>query len=275
MTSEQDMKLKRRWSALSRAIVVMAWAYGALGCQSQERLSTPRTFTSPYPAPKLWAVVPFRNESGVTVVDTVAFADHLTQQIQQIENIDILPVNRVLEGMKLRRMAEVRSVDQAMALMDTLGVDGLLVGVITAWDPYNPPKIGVSVQLYNRRTAAAMSVEDTRRLTSAGTDSTLPGLAQSSQPAAKAGDYYDAANHNVLANLQVYATGRVPTDSPAGWRRYLNNMDLYGEFVCHELLRSLFAAEWDRLTVPRNAAIAKPKAPAPAGASEAEKKISR
>jgi hypothetical protein len=247
MTSEQDMTMLRRpWRWIALATV---WFACAVGCESTEPLSDPHHHASPYPATKLWAVAPFANESGFSAVDGMAFADRLTQQLQQVRNLDVLPVNRVLEAMRARRMADVRSVEQAMALLETLGVDGLLVGTITAWDPYTPPKIGATVQLISRR-SGAMNVEDTRRLSSASTDVALPGLTRHAQPVARASWHFDAANHRVLADLQTYAQGRVPPDSPAGWRRYLNSMDLFSEFVSHELMRMIFAAEWDRLTVP-------------------------
>ncbi|QNN24627.1 hypothetical protein HED60_20905 [Planctomycetales bacterium ZRK34] len=212
-----------------------------------KRIEQPRQYASPYPAPKLWAVAPFRNESGTSIVDPARFADHVTQQIQQTPGITIVPVNRVIAAMDAMDMTAVTSLDTAMKLMGALQVDGLLVGTITAWDPYEPPKIGAIMQLYARQLPGGGTALDSRQLTLAGTDPALPGLTAYRQPIATASGHFDAANGAVLQRLTNYARGRAPDDSAAGWRRYLINMDLYSEFVSHELMRRLFAAEWERL----------------------------
>ncbi len=98
----------------------------------------------------------------------------------------------------------------------------------------------------------------TRRLTRAATSDELPGFIVHEAPIAQAGNYYDAANGTVRRNLMAYAYGRAPHDSPAGWRRYLLSIDLYSEFVSHELTREIFDAEWGRLTTDRDEAPSPP-----------------
>jgi hypothetical protein len=199
-------------------------------------------------------VLPFRNESGTTLVDGAAFADRLTQQIQQIDGIDVLPVNRVIETIFGGNTdVVIDTVDEIYELINLLEVDGVIVGTVTAWDPYNPPKIGVLAQLYSRQRRDGSMTLDTRRMSTAGSANDLPGLRFHAQPVTQVGSYFDAANGRVLKNLQGYATGRVPTDSPAGWRRYTLSMDLFSEFVSYELMSQFFAAEWDRLNPPLTA----------------------
>jgi hypothetical protein len=215
----------------------------------KQQADMPDQLISPYPGPKLWAVVPMRNESGTSLVDSASFADKLTAAIHETQGIDVVPVNRVIEAMNSAQMTAVTSVDQAMQLMQLLKVDGLVVGTVTDWDPYEPPKIGATIQLYSRRNTPGDSGLDTRKLTYAATDSSsLPeGTTRYSQPVATASDHFDAANEAVRARLQHFADGRAPSDSPAGWRRYLLNMDLYTEFVSYELTRELLLAERQRL----------------------------
>jgi len=228
------------------AIALVMTGVGLGGCQRRS-FDQPHVYTSPYPAPKLWAVAPFRNESGTSLVDPARFADHVAQQVQQIDGISIVPVNRVIEAMDADDLTAITSREQAMKLLNTLKVDGLLVGTVTAWDPYEPPKIGAVMQLYARQLPGGGTTLDSRRLTMSTTDVALPGMTVHSQPVATASGHFDAANGAVLKRLSAYAHGRAPDDSPAGWRRYLMNMDLYNEFVSHELMRRLFAAEWNRL----------------------------
>ena len=247
MTSKKVLLSRpRRLMLIALVVLWVGLWFGLAGCN--RRIALPKNYASPYPATKLWAVVPFANESGTTVPDPMRVADQLTQQLQQVEGVDVLPVNRVIEAMAAQQFDEVTTLTEAHALMDMLQVDGLLVGSITAWDPYEPPKIGISVQLYSRRRGKDR-VLDSRQLTAATSGNQLPTVHQEPRPIAQVSDYFDAANGDILRRLQQYAYGRTPTDAPAGWRRYLLDMDLYSEFVSHELMRRLFRSEWQRMHV--------------------------
>lgn len=239
--------IARLWLAVT--VVVFALP----GCEwlTQERVQQPGTLTSPYPGPKLWAVVPLRNETGTSIANGAVMADKIGQQIAQVRGMIVLPTNRVMDAMAALKLREVRSVSDAMALIQTLDCDGLIVGSMTGWDPYEPPKIGATLQLYSRRNPSApgtLDGLDSREMTYAATSGGLPeGTTRYSQPVAQASGYFDAANHEVIAALQRYSVGRVPLESPAGWRSYLINMDLYAEFVSFELTRNLLLAETARI----------------------------
>ncbi len=247
MTSKQ-VKLSRvipRWLIVT---VLIAAAGATWGCRKQ--IAQPTTFPTPYPGPKMWAVVPFRNETGIRDVDTARLADKLTNHLLTVADIDVVPVNRVIEAMTVLEMRDVQTVGEAMKLLQTMDLDGLIVGTATAWDPYEPPKIGLIVQLYTQDRPGYVNL-DPYELQRAGSDDILPGLRTFEQPIAMATMHLDAANGEVLALIQAYAKGRTPPQSPAGWRRYLLSMDLYSEFVAHEAMRRLFKAEWQRLTAGR------------------------
>jgi len=262
MTSEKVLlstwprRAAARWGSLfsSRSIVVFAlMAMGLLvvGCERlfPQRIEQPRRMVSPYPAAKLWAVAPFHNESGASVADPVRMADKLTQRLQQVEDIQVLPVNRVLAAMQQEGLqSPPTELDQAMRLMQRLDADGLIVGTLTAWNPYDPPKLGASIALFSRRNPRTDNGLDTRALSGAATDDLPSGATVYQQPVAEAGGYFDAANGRVVKQLRDYATGRTPSDSPSGWRRYLLSMDLYLEFVSHRLASDLLEEEWWRLT---------------------------
>lgn len=259
MTSKKAMlSIEARWLWRGLACLLLL---SAGGCGfGPPPLDQPKRFPTPYPAIKTWAVVPLRNETGTTQADGTAMADRLTQQLQQVEGIRVLPVNRVLEAMTATEITALDSTAKVYRLMEVLGVDGLLIGTLSAWDPYEPPKIGLTVQLYSREVSDP-AAPDPRKLTRAATDDWLPGIRESRQPIATVSQHFDAADGDTLRYLQHYAHGRVPPDSPAGWRRYLLSMDLYAEFVSHEVMRRLFAAEWKRLTVEVDQAETAPPAP--------------
>ena len=45
---------------------------------------------------------------------------------------------------------QVQSPEQAALVCDLLGCDALLVPTITAFDPYDPPKLGASLHLFRK-----------------------------------------------------------------------------------------------------------------------------
>ena len=110
----------------SKQVMLVATALLAVGCSSTASRRSAGVLISPYPTRTVWAVVPLRNESGSLNADGAATADHLARQLENATNVDVLPVNRVLDAMRTMRLSEVRGRGDAMGLMQTLGVDGLI-----------------------------------------------------------------------------------------------------------------------------------------------------
>lgn len=227
------------------------------GCSlfKSEKIIQPHVYPSPYAEPVIWAVVPFANESGTSTADSYRFAEQYAQQLEQVEGFSVISLNRSLEAMKQLELIRVATLADANSLMQALNVDGLIVGTITAYDPYDPPKCGAAIQLFLRKSITANKINP-RDITHAPTENHLPTTAyQNMKPASQFSGYFDAANGSVIKRLRDYAVGRIPDDSPSGWRRYILSMDLYTEFVSHELMRRLFAAEWSRLRKTKTDAI--------------------
>ncbi len=244
MTSKKTML---SWTGLGQLVVLGISIAASSSCVP--RIVKPYSFISPYPASKVWAVVPLRNEAGTTLVDGTRLADHLVNQIQQINGISALPLNRVLRTMEANNIEQVNSIGEIITMINVLKVDGLIVGTVSAWDPYEPPKIGAAIQLYAGENPRHGSSFDSRVMTRAATSTDLPyGTTLYSQPVAQVSQYFDAANGTILSQLSQYAKGRTAIDNPAGWRRYLLDMDLYCEFVSHELIVGLLNEEYYRLT---------------------------
>lgn len=254
MTSEQVM-------TMLVALVLMA------GCHSHwndDHLST-----GIYPQRQLWAVVPVRNESGSLQVDGAKIADHLANQLENEPGIDTIPVNRVLAGMEALQMPIVASPADALALRRVLGVDALLVGSVDAYDPYVPPKLGITVELYVDPQLPWFNSMDTRQLSQAAVDEQTRPMPHeprdTRQPIAVASGYFDAGDPRTKNWLQQYAAKRGPdAKARAGWRLYEIDMDLYTEFVTHVVASRLIDAEAKRLAPPeddqKDAAANKPPA---------------
>jgi hypothetical protein len=230
------------------AMLVAALAICLCSCTAPEKLQPPVALNSPYELSQIWAVAPLVNESGVSTVRTDRISDFLIEQIEQVRGINAIPLNRVIAAMRRLQMRSITSPMEAHSLMNALGVDGLIVGTVTAYDPYSPPKMGAAVQLYHRESPPAMAAVDPVKLTRATTELEAPAAMSQFAPVAQATGVFDASNHQTLAWLNEYAIGRTEPGSAYGQQVYLVNMELYTQFVAFRLLHDLLDSERARLT---------------------------
>lgn len=225
-----------------------------MGCAQtkQERLVAPRTLTAPYDTSQgevLWVVVPLRNDAGTNLVDATAMSDALVGAIDEVQGIRALPIVRVMTAMSALEMASVRSPSDARRLAQALGADGIIVGSITSWDPYTPT-LGVSVALYARPSAlnSPGGALDVRSLQGAASAQETEAQPWADRPLAVFSDRLDAKNNAVLMDVRAYAMGRTTEPSALGWRRYLQSMELYSQFVMHRAVDGLLQQEWVRVS---------------------------
>jgi hypothetical protein len=187
----------------------------------------------------VWAVAPAINLSGQASVDPLLQADLLYQQLQQVEGVTVIPVNRVAELYLSLGIEKVQSTEQAAMVCDLLGADGLVVPTITIYDPYNPPKLGASLQLFIKPGANERgNTLDPFALSRMATPGELAPL-EKRPDFEQAVGMFDAANGSVRERLFYYAAGRNDPVGPLGNKEYLASMDRYCGFVYHELIGQL------------------------------------
>ncbi|MGH9817836.1 MAG: hypothetical protein ACRD6I_17325 [Candidatus Acidiferrales bacterium] len=215
------------------------------GCQSRQRME-PHLHASPYPGTQLWAVAPFLNESGVSIVDTARIADLFTEEVQQVDGIDAVPVNRVILAMRQLNIAAVLSSSDATALIEALNVDGLVVGTVTAYDPYNPPTFGLAVQLFKPNLVPQAQL-DPRDLTRQATGDVELGALNDVSPTAQAAGIFDARSERTRMWIDEYAIGRTPKDSAYGAEIFLVRKELYTKFVSYRRIGQLLSAQHARV----------------------------
>ncbi len=245
MTSAQSMPPTTGF----RSHVAMLWA--TLICVSLLQgcwvgLKRPTVLTAPYQDQQLWAVLPFANESGVSIVDPYRTADRFTQELQQVQGIDTVPVNRVIVAMRRLGMQGATSAADVRQLANVLDVDGIVIGTVTTYDPYPPMTFGAAVQLFktDRNHRARF---DPRELTRSPRGTVPPGDMAPEGPVAQAAGVFEAANHRTLAWLKRYAAGRSEPQGAYGQDIYLVSMDLYTQFVSFRLIHDLLKSEQARL----------------------------
>lgn len=224
------------------------------GCAADKSARVPpQVHVAPYDTSRgeaLWAVAPLANESGVSFADSPLVADALVAKLDEVRGIACLPLNRTIAAMRALGLPAVRTPAEARALANALGADALLVGSITAYEPYDPPKIGLTLAVF-ARDGRARVVADPMKLQSAYSDRDTPvGSQFADRPVAAVSEYFDGANHEVQLALQRYAAGRHEPGSALGWRGMLASMSLYVEFAAHEAVGRLIEQERLRLAQP-------------------------
>jgi hypothetical protein len=224
-------------------VVLIAMAF-ITGCASKKHYGVEQGLYSPIRQRQVWAVAPAINLSGQEYVDPILQADIVYQQLQQVRGITAIPVNRVAEVYASLRIEQLESEEQAELVCELLGCDALLVPTVTAYDPYNPPKQGASLQLFLRKGSVAQQAKvDPRQLSRqarGGGDSvalpTNPGFIQ-------AVGMFDAANGSVREALFYHARGRSDPTGPLAENEYLVNMDRYSGFVYQSLIAELLNSQ--------------------------------
>ena len=195
----------------------------------------------PGPQREVWAVAPVINLSGQPNIDPLVQADLVYEQLQAVQGLTVIPVNRVAQTFLSLHIDQLQSPEQAALVMEQLGCDGLIVATITLFDPYDPPKFGGSIQLFTRNGSSAgrtppPSPRDLVRQATPGRDAAIP------QPRAdflQTVGMFDAQNGTVRDALLQYAIGRNDPAGPMGDREYLASMDRYCGFAYSSLIEEL------------------------------------
>lgn len=256
MTSAQTMLTTL---TLSLVVCLCPLLGGCAMNQSRDELYPPGVIVSPYDTGSgdvLWAVIPPLNESGTSIVEPNAIGDAIVAAAQGVRGVRCLPINRSIDALRaLGLFNGIESSSDAHKLAEFLGADAVLVGSVTAYDPYDPPVIGLALALYARPGSMAQTTQaklDTRALTMAFSDfGTYDGLNFAGEPVSVVSEHLDGRNHEVQFAVRSFAEGRSDHRSALRWRIYLASMDLYTQFAAHHTIGRLIDQEWLRLAQQR------------------------
>ncbi len=106
---------------------------------------------NPFPQLSRVAVVPFFNQSTEPTVDGRQFAEAYYAELQGIPGFEVVPVAAVEAAMRQHNVTfdpPENAVNQARWLAQKLGVDAVVIGTVTDYSPYYPPRCGVRVEWY-------------------------------------------------------------------------------------------------------------------------------
>lgn len=133
-------------SLIGTACAAVLWA-AVVGCSLvPHRMEIP-TVHNPFPQIHKVAVIPFFNLSAEPTLDGRKVAVAYYNELQEIPGFEVIPV-----GVAERAMAETRLTlnrpEDARRLAEMLGADAVVVGAVTEYSPYYPPRIGLQVEWY-------------------------------------------------------------------------------------------------------------------------------
>ncbi|MDF1809884.1 MAG: hypothetical protein P1U42_09340 [Phycisphaerales bacterium] len=254
MTSAQNMLAP--FLVVACMLITMISMGGCEMGQKREQMYPPGVIVSPYDSAQgdvLWAVIPPMNESGTSLADDLAIGDAIVAAAQGIRGVRCLPLNRSIAAVRdLGLDRGIQSSADAHRLAEYLGADAVLAGSITAYDPYDPPILGLAIALYAKPGAMANSSQtklDSRQLTMAFTDfGTFDGLSFAGEPVSVVSEHLNARDHSVLMAVRSYAQGRSDEQSALSWRIYTASMNLYTQFAAHHVVGRLIDEEWLRMS---------------------------
>jgi hypothetical protein len=106
--------------------------------------------TNPIPGLTTVAVAPFLNLSPERAVEGRRFALAYASELQKVPGFEVIPVG-VTEVAMIDGKIDLNDVDEVLKLAKILRVDAVVVGAVTEYSPYYPPRIGLQVNWYSPR----------------------------------------------------------------------------------------------------------------------------
>jgi len=122
----------------------------ASGCGLVPEFRHKPSMHNPFPQLKRVAVLPFFNQSNEPTVDGDAVAEAYYSELQMIPGFEVLPVG-VARNFYVQYAAvygEPRTGDEFQRLAQVMGVEAIVVGSVTDFDAYYPPRMAMTTNWY-------------------------------------------------------------------------------------------------------------------------------
>lgn len=102
---------------------------------------------NPFPQLSKIAIAPFFNQSDESTLDGRDFAMAYFTELQATPGFEVVPLGVVEEAI-IANQVNLNGAGEARRLAQILGVDAVVVGAITDYSPYYPPRCGLHVEWY-------------------------------------------------------------------------------------------------------------------------------
>jgi hypothetical protein len=130
-----------RLSAVSAMLMVTS------GCVFLPEVSRQPTFHNPFPQLQKVAVAPFFNLSTEPTVDGRHVALAYFSELQSIPGFEVIPIGVVEKTLEAQQIT-LNGPTEARKLAQLLDVDAVVVGAVTDFSPYYPPRFALQIEWY-------------------------------------------------------------------------------------------------------------------------------
>jgi hypothetical protein len=130
----------RRWLACLSLLAVT-------GCAYFPTITRQPVVHNPFPQLSKVAVAPFFNHSTEPTVDGRQFALAYFNELQRVPGFEVVPVGVVEQRMRAYGIT-LSGPEDARKLAQLLDVDAVVVGAVTDFTPYYPPRCAMQVEWY-------------------------------------------------------------------------------------------------------------------------------
>ena len=127
--------------------VLAGTALASAGCAAFPDRRVEPQYHNPFPQLHRVAVLPFYTQSAEPTVDGESVALSYYNELQDIPGFEVMPVG-VAKQLMIASGIEPRTGSDFQKLARAMNVDAVLVGSVTEYSPYYPPRIGLAVDWY-------------------------------------------------------------------------------------------------------------------------------
>ncbi len=128
-------------------LVAAAVGLSLAGCSVLPEIAHQPTLHNPFPQLSKVAVVPFFNQSTEPTADGRQFALAYFNELQLVPGFEVVPVD-VVERAMADNDIRLDGPPAVRRLAGVLGVDAVVIGTVTDYSPYYPPRCGLRVEWY-------------------------------------------------------------------------------------------------------------------------------
>ena len=132
-------------------VAIATLAFGpTTGCSLVPETRQQALIHNPFPQLKRVAILPFFNQSSEPTVDTDLVSEKYYAALQSVPGFEVLPIGVAKAQWMQYAMnhGEPRTGAQFQQLAKQMGVEAIVVGSITDYDTYYPPRMAMTIHWY-------------------------------------------------------------------------------------------------------------------------------
>lgn len=132
---------------VSRLPILTSLLLAVTGCALVPHVAYEPRYHNPFPQLARVAVLPFFNQSGDPTLNQDQLAMAYYNELQQVPGFEVMPVGVVIRQLEIHQVRLDKETDfQQLARL--IGVDALVVGSVTDYSAYYPPRMTLAVNWY-------------------------------------------------------------------------------------------------------------------------------